>query len=170
MKLKLHSGVARQCGFSMIEILITLVIIAIALLGTAGLQTYAMKVGQGSAFRTQAVFLAADIAERMEANKSAAIDGAYVVAATSAVSGSAPDCSSGPCSVNDLAAWDIDQWGAAIVASGLPQATWQSTRTVAGDPSTYVIRIQWTDRSTQKSTAVTRGETFAYTATRTVGN
>ena len=55
-----------QHGFSMIEILVTLLIIAMAMLGTAGMQAYALKVGQGGQFRNQAVFLAADMAERIE--------------------------------------------------------------------------------------------------------
>ena len=64
-----------QRGFSMIEVLITLVIIATALLGTAGLQLQAMKLGKSGDFRTQAVFLANDLAERMEGNESAAVAG-----------------------------------------------------------------------------------------------
>ncbi|TNC97303.1 MAG: type IV pilus assembly protein PilV [Gallionellaceae bacterium] len=161
----LHSK-QRQDGFSMIEILITLVIIATALLGTAGLQLYAMKVGQSGQFRTQAVFLASDIAERIEANKLGAVAGNYVVAAASAASSAGTDCSLNPCAPAVLAAWDISQWEGAITAL-LPQPNWVITQTASGNPSTYQIVINWTDRSTSK---VSRGETFTYTSSRTVGN
>jgi type IV pilus assembly protein PilV len=154
-----------QTGFSMIEILITLVIIATALLGTAGLQLYAMKVGQSSQFRTQAIFLASDIAERMEANKLGATAGNYVVATASSVSAATPDCALNPCSPSNLANWDISQWEASVAVL-LTQPVWSVTQTVAGNPSTYQIVIQWTDRSVDKNL---RNETFRYTSTRTVG-
>ena len=51
-----------QRGFSMIEVLVTLLIISLALLGTAGLQAYSMRLNQSGQFRTQAVFLVADLA------------------------------------------------------------------------------------------------------------
>jgi type IV pilus assembly protein PilV len=168
MRTCLHSSTAqlKQRGFSMLEILITLVIIATALLGTAGLQINAIRMNQSSQFRTQAVFLASDIAERMEANKVAAIAGNYVVAQTSTPS-TATDCSTGSCDSTTLAAWDISQWENAIITLGLPQASWEVTQTGTGDPSTYKIVINWTDRSSDKST---HGENFSYTATRTVNN
>ena len=160
------SGV-KQHGFSMLEILITLVIIATALLGTAGLQLYAMRMGKSGEFRTQAVFLASDIAERMEANKTAAVAGEYAVAAASSPSAAAVDCAAGACDTGVLASWDISEWGNAIINVGLPQASWQVTQTTAGNPSTYTIVISWSDRSSVKTG---HGETFSYSATRTVSN
>ena len=59
----------REGGFSMVEVLVTLLIIALALLGTAGLQAYSMRLSQSSVLRSQAVFLVADLSERMEANR-----------------------------------------------------------------------------------------------------
>lgn len=163
-----------QRGFSMLEILITLVIIATALLGTAGLQIYAMRMGQSSQFRTQAVFLASDLAERMEANKAAAVAGNYALALTSVSSVAATNCAMAACDSTNLASWDISQWGIAI-ANLLPQASWKITLTpdadcpvaAAGNPSTYCIFIRWTDRSSVKTGS---GETFSYTSTRTVSN
>lgn len=164
--LKTYASNTAQHGFSMLEILITLVIIAIALLGTAGLQVYAMRVNQSGQFRTQAIFLASDIAERMEANKAAAVAGNYVQTLTSTTTVPAFDCTTTACNSANLASWDISQWGQAI-AILLPQATWQITQTTAGNPSTYSIVIGWTDRSSDKTS---HGETFSYTATRTVSN
>jgi len=158
--------VPSQQGFSMLEILITLVIVAIALLGTAGLQVYAMRVNQSGQFRTQAVFLASDLGERMEANKVAATAGNYALATTNAPSVAATDCSVSACDSGTLAAYDISQWETDI-ANLLPQASWTVTQTTAGNPSTYDIVISWVDRSSNKGSS---GETFSYTATRTVAN
>ncbi len=161
-------SIATQHGFSMLEILITLVIVATALFGTAGLQVYAMRMNQGGQFRTQAVFLASDIAERMEANKAAAVAGSYELALTNTTGAAAVDCSTIACNEAALAAWDLAEWGN-VIAGLLPQASWQVTRTATGNPSTYEIVINWTDRrtNTQYATAGT-GETFSYTATRTL--
>ena len=154
-----------QRGFSMIEILVTLVIVATALLGTAGLQLYAMRVNQGGQFRTQAIFLASDIAERMEANKQEAVNGSYVLANTTAPDALSTACQANACSTANLAIYDLNQWGNSVAAL-LPQPSWQVTQTTAGNPSTYTIVISWTDRSTDKAS---HGETFSYTATRTIG-
>ncbi|MFZ5523464.1 MAG: type IV pilus modification protein PilV [Pseudomonadota bacterium] len=161
-------SITAQHGFSMLEILVTLVIVATALFGTAGLQVYAMRMNQGAQFRTQAIFLASDIAERMETNKAAALAGSYELAETSATGVAATDCSNSACDEASLAAWDLAEWGN-VIAGLLPQASWQITRTVTGNPSTYEIVINWTDRrtNTQYATAGT-GETFSYTATRTL--
>lgn len=181
----------KQHGFSMVEILITLVIVATALFGTAGLQVYAMRMNQGGQFRTQAVFLASDIAERMEANKAGAVanPGGYVVASTSTASVAAVDCASTVCTPADLASWDISQWESAIVSLALPQASWQITQTQAipANPanntlasSTYQIVIRWTDRRADTTYAANdpnssvgissngKAELFSYTATRTI--
>lgn len=102
-----RSPITSQQGFSMLEILITLVIVATALFGTAGLQVYAMRMNQGGQFRTQAVFLASDIAERMEANKAAAVAGSYELALTSATGAAATDCATSACDEAALANWDL---------------------------------------------------------------
>ena len=164
--LKPYTSSATQHGFSMLEILITLVIVAIALLGTAGLQVYAMRMGQSSQFRTQAIFLAADILDRIEANKdntTGAVAGNYVIAGNGTPPAlTSPDpCTVAPCSAAQLANRDINQWENAV-ASLLPQATWSVTATGIA----YTVVLGWTDRSSNKATT---GETFSYTANRNIG-
>ena len=133
--LKYFVSSAIQRGFSMLEVLITLVVVAIALLGTAGLQINAMRMNKGAEFRTQAIFLPSDIAERMEANKAEAIRGTYAVAATSAVGAAATNCAGAACNAAGLAAWDINQWGTAI-SNVLPQPTWSITTAAVANPIT----------------------------------
>ena len=154
----------------MIEVLVTLMIIALALLGTAGLQAYAMRTSQGGQFRSQAVFLVADLAERMEANKIGAVAGSYALSTSSTANTLSTACVSSACSPTDLAAFDLSQWQNAI-ASMLPQSSWTVTQTTSGNPSTYTITISWVDRRSDTAYASTgTGETFSYTATRTISN
>lgn len=157
-----------QRGFSMIEVLVTLMIIALAMLGAVGLQMQSLRVGQGGQFRAQAVFLAGDLAERMEANKAAAVAGAYVVATSSVPTASVNPCTALVCLQDQLADNDLAQWESAI-AQTLPQASWSVTQTTAGNPSTYTIVISWVDRRSGATySAAGTGETFSFTTTRTV--
>ena len=180
LKPKAKPNMAQQ-GFSMIEVLVTLLIISLALLGTAGLQAYSMRLSQGGQFRTQAVFLAADLAERMEANKPGSVAGAYVVANSNVAVTPSTACVDAACAAAALAAFDVAQWQNAITTT-LPQSSWTVAQTVAGNPSTYTITISWVDRLSDTSNAAFdagsqfgvnaagTGERFFYTATRTIFN
>jgi type IV pilus modification protein PilV len=64
-------------GFSLFEVLIALVVLSVGLLGLASLQTNTLKFNQGAYLRTQATNLAYDMADRMRANRAAAIANAY---------------------------------------------------------------------------------------------
>ncbi len=180
LQLKPPPAAVHAQGFSMIEVLVTLLIISLALLGTAGLQAFSMRQNQGGQFRSQAVFLVADLAERMEANKRGAVNAPNYLIATSSV----PNvlnvaCSAGFCSDDDMADFDMSQWQNAVAAT-LPGSTWTVTREGGGNLFTYTIRVSWEDRLDNNTTAAFdaatgvggnaggTGERFFYTATRTV--
>ena len=61
-----HPAAAR--GFSLIEVLVSIVVLSIGLLGLAALQVSGLRVGQSSFYRAQAAQFAADMADRMRAN------------------------------------------------------------------------------------------------------
>ena len=61
----------RQRGFSLVEILVTLVIVLIGLLGLAGVQMRAHQAELESYQRAQALVLVADMADRINANRKA---------------------------------------------------------------------------------------------------
>jgi len=160
---------SRQQGMSLLEILVAIVIIAIALFGTASLQMSAMRLGQGGVFRSHAVFLAQDIAERMESNAAGAIAGSYVVALTSTPPAVNTTCETTACTQAALATYDVAQW-ANTVSATLPQSSWSIAQTVAGTPSTYTIVVSWTDRRTKTSDTTVSAIAESYTLTRTILN
>lgn len=67
MSLLLHSP-RKDSGFTLIEILITVIVLSIGLLGLAGLQINGLRANMSSEARSKASALANDIAERMRAN------------------------------------------------------------------------------------------------------
>ena len=110
---------AAQLGFTMIEVLIALVVLAVGLLGLAGLQTFSMKYNHQSYERTQATMLMADIIERMRANQAGAMAGNYNVPVGSVATGfPLSNCSGGAnCTAAQIASSDINLWLTSIDAA-----------------------------------------------------
>ena len=159
---------ARACarGFSLIEVLVTLAVSALALLGAAILTLHAMKFNQSGRYRTQAVVLSGDIAERIEANKDAAKLGSYVL--NGAAAASLKDCSVNGCTAGELATYDLAQWAAAVNLL-LPGGSSTIAQSVTGNPTTYQIVVSWVDRSDGVPAGGSpQTETFSYTTSKTV--
>jgi type IV pilus assembly protein PilV len=154
----------------MLETLITLAIITIWLLGSANVQTFALRLNKAAQFRTQAVLLASEMAERIEANKAYAKTGAYAYSGGTVSSGT--DCTAATCLATDLRTFDLAEWTTRVVAT-LPNATATITPDT-NDPITYTIVINWHDRRTDQTYgttgtgAVATDEASSYTATRTI--
>ena len=159
----------REAGFTLLEILITMFVIALALLGTAGLQAYAMKVSESGQLRTEAVILGLDLLERIEANNPGAIAGNYV--ADPLPTAAPSDCYALQCNPADIATYDLVQFGTQLGAT-LPSGAATVTRVAAGaNLWTYTIQINWVERTTRGSnTATTLGQTeaYSYTVSRTI--
>ncbi len=66
-----------QRGFSMVEILVTMVILSVGLLGMAHLETLSAALNQSSYLKTQASMLAEDMIARMRSNRVAVEKKAY---------------------------------------------------------------------------------------------
>lgn len=121
-----------QRGATLIEVLVTLLVLSIGLLGMAGLEALSMQSNHSAYYRSQATFLSYDISERMRANRTAALGGGYDV--------DFPASSSENAVSGDRAAQDKAQWLNSL-ASILPAGTGKVTRS-----GTLVsIEIRWDD-------------------------
>lgn len=158
-------------GFALLEILITIMLMTIALLGTAAMQAYGIKVTQGAQFRAQAVVVTGDLMERLEANNAGAVAGNYVATSLPGTSGSI-DCTANRCSPSDMAQYDLVAF-AQNVARQLPAGTAAITRSGAG-PYVYTVTLTWQERSFSGKGTTKTGqanvETFTYSVTRTIYN
>lgn len=81
---------ARQGGFSLIEVMVALVVLALGLLGFALLQTMNLRYTQSADYRTRATNLAYELLDQMRMNKMAAAE-------FNAASFNAGDVSGGAC-------------------------------------------------------------------------
>ncbi|MEY6434097.1 type IV pilus modification protein PilV [Thioalkalicoccus limnaeus] len=94
----------RQRGFTLIEVLIAVLVLAIGLLGLASLMAVSMQYNHGSLVRTQATNLAYEITDAMRANRARALAGDYDTTNCAARNGT------------DLATVDLNRWCARVAA------------------------------------------------------
>lgn len=73
----MNSHPARVTGFSLIEVLVTVVIVSIGLLGIAGLQLSSLKNNDSSFLRSKSTILSNDMIDYLRANRQQAISGDY---------------------------------------------------------------------------------------------
>ena len=125
----------RQCrGITLIEVLIALLVLSIAMLGFAGQQIASLRFSNSSYYLTQATVLAHDLAERMRANRDAALAGSYDVALATP-----PACSTsvlgGVTPAADIAAWQNTLSCALPLGAG----------SVTSSDNEFTIIVQWDD-------------------------
>jgi type IV pilus assembly protein PilV len=142
-------------GLSMFEILITILVVSIGLLGLAGLQFAGLRAANSAQEHTLATLLAQDIEERIRANGLAAAASDYNnVALDSSSSPAAVDCvkttaMAPPCSELQMAKFDIYQWYRFIVptAGDKPRLPNAAINITSDDGTDFLIVIQWGDPS-----------------------
>lgn len=124
-------------GFSLLEVLITLVILAIGLLGLAGLQATGLQQNHSAYMRSQATQFAYDIADRMRAN-SISVD-QYLTSDPSTASQQA-GCTSSGCTSNQMAENDLYEWYQ-VLSKALPSAE----AVISRASGIYTVEINWDD-------------------------
>ena len=153
-------------GFTLIEILVTVFVLAIGLLGFAALQTEGIKHNRAADVRSEAMQATYNIADKIRANVKGAIAGDYVAAATPSA---AYDCNTtfgggGKCSPSEMATADLDEWYTAL-DTDLPfqSASISCADTNVGDSdactrgSIHTIQVSWQEQdNTESSGFVTK--------------
>jgi len=135
----------KQTGFTMVEVLVALVVLAIGLLGIAALYLNSLQSGRTAIYRTQAVNLAADLADRIRANRTA--QAAYGTLFADDEVEVAGCYTTGGCIDTDLASSDLARWKG-TVAQLLPNGQGQVVVTLpvaVGEPTNYVVTVQWAE-------------------------
>lgn len=128
----------RRCsrGFSLIEVLIAMIVLSVGMLGIAGMYLQTLQAGRTSQFRTQAVTVAADVADRIRANPTGGA--AYTGA------GADNNCIDGgiDCTPAQMAQQDVLGW-TQRVQQILPAGNVVVAFNNATVPPTYSITVSW---------------------------
>lgn len=180
-------------GFSLIEVLVSMLVLAIGIIGTAGLQLAAARTTQQSALQTTALELASEMSDKIRANDLSSgkrADNPFLsVDYNSATQGepAAPNklCFGFDCSDGDLAAFDIYEWEkrvknelpggrARICRDARPwnEATrslaWECTPAIGKEKASLVIKLGWRGKNPDGSPAKNGDMEFAPTVAVTV--
>ena len=159
---------AGQQGIAMVEVLVSMLIIAMWLLASAGMQVGMFKLQKSADYRLKAIALATELGERMEANGVEAKAGSYALAVGATVAAPS-DCAQVACSPADLAKYDLKQWSDRV-SSALIVDTVTVTLDTTAAQKTYSISISWKEpRGRQTYSATGPTETATYTTIKVLG-
>ncbi len=147
-------------GFTLLEVLIAVVILAIGMLGIAALLLTTQKSNSSSYIKQQAVQSAYDILDRMRANNlptaPEASSGAYNVSnlvmsgAPTLPSQPAQNCETSSCTPAQMAAYDTWHW-LAVDLKQLPNGCGSVTTSAAGSNTLVTVTVQWDDSPASKN-------------------
>ncbi len=138
-RVDLKAASRRQRGDTMIEVLVTVIIIAVGVLGAAALQITTLKNLSSSHSASVAATVVEDFSERMRANPIAALADDYVHTAAPAAF---PDCVANACTPPQLAVYDMGSWWVQLTRL-LPVGSAQVTRNAG--TNTFVLTVRWDD-------------------------
>lgn len=135
-------------GFTLLEVMISLVVLAIGVMGVIGLQTATYQQLQTSQNFSTAAMLASDMADRMLANQENVPAAAYVHTAPPAEPDT--DCTNAPCNEDQLATYDVWHWqtelkGLEADSSKIPGSLPNASGEVLEEDGEYIILVRWDD-------------------------
>ncbi len=150
----------RARGFSLVEVLVSLIIIAVGMLGLAKLQALTYSSTGMSAMRSIAAIEASSLAASMHTNRGywssvtnpwtysfAGPTTAATSSDSSALTTSLTTCLTGTCTPVLIAARDLANWRDAVIKA-LPGPTGTVTcANVAPNPVTCTIQVQWVEQT-----------------------
>lgn len=120
----------KTSGFTLIEILVSLVVLSLGLLGIMAMQMNSLQVNQLATDRTQATLSAIDIIDRMRANPTVALAESYDIDLDT----STPDAGA------TLVSQDLNEWRTSL-SNWLPEGT----GSVDVDGNIVTVVIQWNE-------------------------
>ncbi len=159
----------RNEGFTLIEVLVAILIVAVGILGVAGMQVVSLQQNRNALLRDTSLQLGNDIMDRMRANRLEV----YSPVALDDTPSFSTDCNDNNCNTEEMLEFDVAQWkcrldpldadGALYQACtdlGITQASLPGGRGAidGGNNGTpYVVTVEWTaDRDGNKTQVILR--------------
>ncbi len=124
----------RQRGFTLIEAMVSLVVLSVGMIGIAALFAQGLGAGRTAQYRTQAVNLIADMADRIRANRPG----------QAAYAGGTGDnnCAPALMAAHDLYIWEQ------LIEETLPDGEFEIFFDPATLPPTFTIDVGWVEVGT----------------------
>jgi len=134
---------SNDAGFTLLEVLIALCVLATGMLGIGVMLLESVRASRSALHRTAAVALAADLGDRIRANRMAGDD--YALGAGTLAGAPTSECAlSDACGPSDVAALDLYQWQQAVLTALPAAVTRVQVAPVSGLPAnTFAISIRW---------------------------
>jgi len=156
-------------GFTLIEVLVAVLVLAIGLLALAGLQLQTLRFSQGANFRTIATAQAYTLTDQITANRSELPKYLTIGASLSSLTSGEPTCfSAAGCTPSQMATADLFLWKESIIksfpaTSNAPTGRFcESSQLMVptntacdGTAGAYIVQVEWTDD--RKNTKTTFG-------------
>ena len=143
-------------GFSLVEVMVALIIVAVGILGIAKLQALALSATASSGVRSLVAIEAASLAATMHTNRDYWVSGPAAVTNIS-ITPTGPgtntigidtfpapfqNCTTSACTPAQVAAYDVQQWAAAL-GTVVPAAAAQIACPGGVTPMACTIQITW---------------------------
>jgi type IV pilus assembly protein PilV len=171
----------KERGISLIEVLVSMVVLSMGLLGVAGLQASVTKYKINSWSRTAVSSLVSDFADRVRMNSDVAgsnyitgvaepslylINTKWADQQTATLTTPSPNCLTASCTTAQRAAFDLATWRQ-LVRANLPQgaAFIRGDRSVGIDVTLMWFDKEFTDKGNATDTALLTSPTCAATDT-----
>jgi type IV pilus assembly protein PilV len=156
---------SRQRGISLIEVMMSVLIFSIGLIGLAGLMVMATRSNHSAYLRTQVTFLANSMANRMSGNPTGVWSGAYNSASYPVAAASAGCASGAACTPANLALHDQRLWSeqlrtflpdpkASVDCSGVTAVSYNPTSQLNLRPpygGSCKMSVKWSERENADS-------------------
>lgn len=148
----------RASGFSLVEVMVALVVIAVGLLGIGKMQALALASTTSASMRSLAAIEAASLAAAMHTNRdywdasppqTITISGTSITSNPSGFPTAGADCTATgmvPCDVTTLASYDLEQWVLAINQL-LPNVSATISCENSTPPVSCTIQITWVENA-----------------------
>jgi type IV pilus assembly protein PilV len=166
----------RLRGFTIVEVLVSLVILSIGLLGIGKLVLYSAHANDSAYMRSQATELAYAILDDMRSNESGAVAHSYDTVSTAAAVNPGFSCTlPTTCTSSNLALYDVYVWKQRLNASSgaaqpgaLPNGQGSVATSFNGAVTTAVVTVSWDDSAAQSAFAGLSGQQLESITLQTV--
>jgi len=146
-----------QTGFTLLEVLVSLVVLSVGLLGIGKLMMFSSRANDSAYLRSQATDLAYSILDDMRANQQDAVNGLYNIGLGAYGNPGFTCTSASPCTVSgQLAQYDLYKWKSTMLTD-LPTGDGTVVTAQSADPITgatitmATITVQWNDAVAQQT-------------------